>query len=111
LPVTVFILPDQIPHSSLGREHQPTHGYAAHEFEGGLEHQLLQLVILGKKEMFWSSATSGGARRQMVVFPAPETPANRKARPLRTALAAWTSKPPSRANMSECSMRYTASIE
>jgi hypothetical protein len=47
----------------------------------------------------------------MVVFPAPDTPANRKARPLRTALAACTRKPPSRANRSECSMRNTASME
>src|SRR5438105_12839108 len=35
-----------------------------------------------------SSVASGGASRAIVVFPAPETPENRNARPFRTALLA-----------------------
>ena len=57
------------------------------------------------------TSASGGASRESVVFPAPETPANRNARPFRTALAACTRKPPWRASNSECRMRSTPSIE
>ena len=47
----------------------------------------------------------------MVVFPAPETPENRNARPLRMALEACTRKPPLRASSSVCTMRSTESSE
>src|SRR5271155_3085975 len=47
----------------------------------------------------------------MVVLPAPDIPANKNARSLRTALAACTRKPPSSAKTRECAMRKTVSIE
>ena len=58
-----------------------------------------------------SSVASGGASRERVVFPAPETPANRKARPLRHGAGSVHQKPPCLASNSECRMRNAASIE
>ena len=57
------------------------------------------------------TVASGGARRDIVVLPAPETPAKRNARLFRIALAAWSRKPPCSARTSECVMRRTVSIE
>ena len=57
------------------------------------------------------SVASGGARREMVVLPAPETPANRKAFPLRMALAECKRNPPCLARTRVCTMRRTASME
>jgi hypothetical protein len=57
-----------------------------------------------------SSVTSGGARREIVVLPAPDTPEKRNARPLRTALAECTRNHPRPANIRLCTMRMTESI-
>ena len=58
-----------------------------------------------------SKVASGGASREIVVFPAPETPANKNALPLRTALAECRRNPPCLASTSVCTMRSTASME
>ncbi len=47
----------------------------------------------------------------MVVFPAPDTPGNKNARPFRMALDACIKKPPFRASRSVCTMRSTESSE
>ena len=56
------------------------------------------------------SATFAGANDEIVVFPAPDTPINKNAFPLRIALAECSRNPPCFARTSECTIRNTESI-